>query len=149
MFCNGFTHREGSLRPSAILAFGAAEEVCKHFQHSLCHFSVPLLTLILRAFAKIYIQDKVVSSLLGRPPRLCRRYCFMQLPLDISDSCLSLPQDQLEAMVGHLDAGGWNQVPSIRGPALMRACLICDMLREDILELALTTVPQNDDAIAQ
>jgi hypothetical protein len=31
----------------------------------------------------------------------------------------------------------------------MRACLICDMLREDILELALTTVPQNDDAIAQ
>jgi hypothetical protein len=73
----------------------------------------------------------------------------MQLPLDINDSCLSLPHDQLEAMVNLLDAGGWNPVPSIRGPALTRACLICGMLRDDILELALTTVPQNDDAIAQ
>jgi len=73
----------------------------------------------------------------------------MQLSLDISDSCLSLPRDQLEATVDLLDAGGWNPVPSIRGPALMRAFLICGMLRDDILELALTTVPQNDDAIAQ
>jgi hypothetical protein len=73
----------------------------------------------------------------------------MQLPLDISDSCLSLPHDQLEAMLNLLDTDGWNPVPSIRGPALMRACLICDMLRDDILELALTTVPQDDEAIAQ
>ena len=73
----------------------------------------------------------------------------MQLPLDISDSSLSLPHDQLEAMVNLLDAGGWNPVPSIRGSALTRASLICGMLRDDILELALTTVPQNDDAIAQ
>jgi hypothetical protein len=73
----------------------------------------------------------------------------MQLPLDLSDSCLNLPHSQLEATVNLLDSGGWNPVPSIQGPALMRVCLICDMLRDDILELALTTLPQNDDAIAQ
>jgi hypothetical protein len=111
-------------------------------------FQYPL-TLFLRTFAKIYNVDKTTSSLLGRPPRLCRRYCSMQLPLDLDDSCLSLPHDQLEGIVNLLDAAGWNREFSIHGCAFTRALLICDMVREDILELSLTTLPQNDDAIAQ
>ena len=108
-----------------------------------------LLTLSFRTFAKIYSLDKTVSSLLGRPPRLCRRYCSMQLPLDLDDSCLSLPHDQLEATVNMLDAGGWSRSFSIHGSVFVRAILICDMFRDDILELSLTTLPQKDDAIAQ
>ncbi len=102
-----------------------------------------------RTFAKIYNIDKTVSSLLGRPPRLCRKYCAMQLPLDLDDSCLRLPHDQLVAAVNLLDANGWNQAYSIPGAALTRALLICDMIREDILELSLATLPLNDAEIAQ
>lgn len=73
----------------------------------------------------------------------------MQLPLDLDDSSLSLPPDQLEAKVNLLDVRGWNPEFSLRGSAIMRAHLICDMIRDDILELSLTTVPQDDDATAQ
>jgi hypothetical protein len=73
----------------------------------------------------------------------------MQLPLDLDDSCLSLPHNQLEAKVNLLDAGGWDRGFSLRGSAIMRALLICNMVKDDILELSLTTLPQDDDAIAQ
>ena len=73
----------------------------------------------------------------------------MQLPLDLDDSSLSLPQDQLEAAVNLLDEDGWNRAFSIRGSAMIRSLLVCDMVRDDILELSLTTLPQDDNAIAQ
>jgi hypothetical protein len=73
----------------------------------------------------------------------------MQLPLDLDDSCLSLPHDQLEAKVSLLDAGGWNRGFYLHGSSITRALLICDMVRDDILELSLITLPQDDDAIAQ
>ena len=73
----------------------------------------------------------------------------MQLPLDLDDSSLSLPQDQLEATVNLLDESGWSRTRSFRGSAFTRALLICDMVRDDVLELSLSTLPQNDDEIAQ
>ena len=73
----------------------------------------------------------------------------MQLPLDLDDRSLSLPQNQLEAAVNLLDESGWAREPSLRGSAVMRALLISNMVRDDILELSLTTLPQNDDEIAQ
>lgn len=73
----------------------------------------------------------------------------MQLPLDLDDVCLRLPPDQLEAVVNLLDADGWNRQHSIRGAARTRAALICDMIREDVLEFSLGTMPQNDAASAK
>ena len=73
----------------------------------------------------------------------------MQLPLDLDDSCLSLPHDQLVTAVNLLDEHGWNRALSIRGAARTRALLMCDMIREDILELSLAILPLNDAGIAQ
>jgi hypothetical protein len=44
----------------------------------------------------------------------------MQLPLDLDDSSLSLPPDQLEAKVNLLDAEGWNRTLSLHGSAITR-----------------------------
>lgn len=73
----------------------------------------------------------------------------MQLPLDLDDNCLAFSIDQLEAAVNQLDANGWNQNLSIRSAASSRALLLCDMVREDILELSLAALPQNSLGIAQ
>lgn len=73
----------------------------------------------------------------------------MQLPLDLDDSSTSLPSDQLEAKVNLLNAEGWNRTLSLHGSAITWALLLCDMIRDDILELSLTKLPQDDDATAQ
>ncbi len=113
---------------------------------------VPLLLVAectYRVFVILYNFDKTVSTILGRPPRLCRRYCSMQLPLDLDQNCLELPLEQMEEVVNRLDADGWNTEGSIRGAARPRALFICNMIREDILELSLAAVPHKDVTFSQ
>lgn len=95
-----------------------------------------------KTFANAYGQDKTIAALVGRPPRLARKYCHMQLPLDLSPKDLSLPPDQLEERVNALDDIGWGQ--TLNPTSRYRASLMSHMLKEDILDLALTTIPTDD-----
>ena len=116
-----------------------------------------------RTFAVTYNFDKGISSFLGchvpahssyashshtchigRPPRLPRRYCTMQLPLDLNEEHVRLPEAQLNDELNRLDEFGWNTNGEFRGTLYVRTSLICNMIREDILELELAALSVND-----
>lgn len=73
------------------------------------HVSLWLSELRKRTFAHTYIFDKAISSFTGRPPRLLRKYCSMQLPLDIRREHLWMPEAQLEREMNQLDVNGWSE----------------------------------------
>lgn len=73
----------------------------------------------------------------------------MQLPLDLDQNSLELPSEQMGEVINRLDEDGWNREGSIRGAAATRALFICSMIREDILELSLETVPPKDATNSQ
>lgn len=142
----GPTYQHSCLSAGTILALRSPETVRPHPCRLLC-----LLISIRchRVFAALYAHDKSLSSLLGRPPQLCRRYCSLQLPLDLDIHQLQLPQDQLQSVIDGLDADGWNREESVIGTAYNRAHLIGSMVREDILELSIASLPQIDVAFAE
>ena len=102
-----------------------------------------------RLFAATYIFDKTISNFLGRPPRLPRKYCTMQLPLDLEPHQLRLPDAELEDVVNKLDKHGWNTNASLGGMAWVRCLMIFNMVCEDVLELALASLPEDDSALSQ
>ena len=102
-----------------------------------------------RMKASVYNIDKSVCTFVGRPPRMSRKYCVMQLPLGLDIESWRLQGRELEEAVERLDAAGWDTGDSMRGVHWTRCALICNMIREDILELSLGTVPQDDVAVAQ
>lgn len=102
-----------------------------------------------RTVANAYNSDKTISSFMGRPPRLSRRYCSMQLPLDINLTTLQLPTAQLAVEVERLDEDGWNTEGEARSNLFTRSSLVCNMIREDILELALASLPNDNIAVAE
>lgn len=102
-----------------------------------------------RVFCYCYNLDKSISTFMGRPPRLPRKYCAMQLPLDIDLAHLRMPAAQLEIEMENLDESGWNQAGEYRSNLYSRTSLICNMIREDILELALASLPNDDIAVAE
>ena len=102
-----------------------------------------------RSFAGIYSLDKSICTFVGRPPRLPRKYCYMQLPLSLHIDTLHLQGAELEEAVNRLDADGWSTDKTLRGTILVRASLATSMIREDILELSLGTIPQGDLTFAQ
>jgi hypothetical protein len=73
----------------------------------------------------------------------------MQLPLDIDFAQLRLPPDQLEIELGKLDESGWNTAGEFRTNLFSRTSLICNMIREDILEIALASLPNDNIAAAE
>jgi hypothetical protein len=102
-----------------------------------------------RVFAGTYVIDKSLSNFLGRPPRLPRKYCVMQLPLDLEPEHLRLPEAELEDIVNKLDQHGWNTNASLRGMVWIRCHFIISMICEDVLELSLAALPEDDGSLAQ
>jgi hypothetical protein len=102
-----------------------------------------------RLFAATYILDKSISNFLGRPPRLSRKYCTMQLPLDLEPAHLRLPGAELEDVVNRLDQHGWNTNASLGGMVWIRCQFILSMICEDVLELALAALPEDDGSLGQ
>jgi Fungal specific transcription factor domain len=102
-----------------------------------------------RLFASTYIFDKTISNFLGRPPRLPRKYCTMQLPLDLELNHLRLPDTELEDVVNRLDQHGWNTDTSLGGMVWIRCHFILSMICEDVLELALAALPEHDGSLGQ
>lgn len=94
-----------------------------------------------RTFAAAYRIDKGISTFLGRPPRLCLRYCSHQIPLDLDDGQLMEDGINFDLALASMDQNGWNIDKSIRPSAWIRLRFIMATFREEILEMSLSTSP--------
>lgn len=61
-----------------------------------------------RVFCSSYNQDKYISTFLGRPTRISKRYTDISLPLDLPDEDTTGDKETLEAAIQSLDPEGWN-----------------------------------------
>lgn len=82
-----------------------------------------------------YSMDKELATFLGRPPRICRRYCNFHLPLDIGWEDLLADASTRDAVVQRLDANGWDRQGG-SGGAKPRVSMLSNIYREMILELS-------------
>ena len=102
-----------------------------------------------RCFATVYAVDKLMATFVGRPPRISRRYCSIQIPLDIEIADLALSDEDLNLKLSQLDHEGWNHDGTLRRSAYMRTFLVTSRIREDILEISLGPEAENTLEIGQ
>jgi hypothetical protein len=88
-------------------------------------------------FATVYTADKELATFLGRPPRISRRYCACQLPLDLNEGEAQLQGDDLQRVLSQLDGKGWNSHGPVRRTGYIRIRMLTSFIREDILEISL------------
>ena len=99
-----------------------------------------------RGLAFAYGADKMLSTFVGRPPRISKRYCSIEVPLDLEYAELALEGDQLADVRSKLDATGWSlHIASAgeRASAYIRPLLLGAFIREEVLELCLGPMPEN------
>ncbi|KAL6885721.1 hypothetical protein GGI43DRAFT_426596 [Trichoderma evansii] len=102
-----------------------------------------LVELRKRAIALSHELDKSLATFVGRPPRLNRSYCIIELPLDLSDSVIAGSAEQLKVQISRLDGNGWNKDMAVHPASRQRAIVWLSSIREEILELSLGTITQN------
>ncbi|KAH8121179.1 hypothetical protein ACSS6W_009927 [Trichoderma asperelloides] len=102
-----------------------------------------LIELRKRAIALSHELDKSLATFVGRPPRLNRSYCTIELPLDLSDSVIVGPAELLELQISRLDGDGWNKDMTVHPASRQRAVIWLSSIREEILELSLGTITQD------
>ncbi|CAG8907283.1 unnamed protein product [Penicillium egyptiacum] len=96
-----------------------------------------------RVMVCAYAIDKELATSLGRPPRICSRYCVIPLPLDISYEDMVLSRSEAEKAFQNLDANGWNTEGKLTVGVRLRIVLLTSLLRESILELSLSPTTQH------
>jgi hypothetical protein len=96
-----------------------------------------------RIFCAAYNNDKVLSTFLGRPPRLSKRHTDIKLPLDLSDPELTADEATLDLSIGNLDADGWNTKGEYYRATWIRLRYISSGLREEVLDFALSKIDAN------
>lgn len=78
-----------------------------------------------------------MATFLGRPPRISKRFCTVDLPSDLNEAVLSLRGAALENELQKLNADGWNTTGQINSGTVQRWAMTTSMIREDVLELLL------------
>jgi hypothetical protein len=96
-----------------------------------------LVELRKRVMALAHERDKELATFVGRPPRLSRRYCTVDLPLDLPDSAIIGPVEHFEAARAKLDENGWSGDVMVHPVSRLRAILLLSIIREEVLELSL------------
>lgn len=90
-----------------------------------------------RYASQLYCDDKVFSTLLGRPPRISGRYSPDIMCADISDTVLYLEDAELEKALGDISEDGWSKDGMLRASTVKRIKLIVSQFREEVLEICL------------
>lgn len=90
-----------------------------------------------RYAATLFGEDKVLSTLLGRPPRIAGRYSYNIMCADIDDRDLYLQGNKLDEKLQDLDENGWNKDGKFRGATSKRLKVIVCQFREEVLEICL------------
>lgn len=97
-----------------------------------------LLEMRKRIFVRFYTTDITMATFLGRPPRISKRFCAMELPMDLDEAALSLSGSALEKEIEKMDTDGWNTRGQVHTGTVLRWAVMTSMIREDILELLLS-----------
>jgi hypothetical protein len=66
----------------------------------------PALEYKRRLISSLYTTDKTAASLNGTPLLLSKRFCYIQLPLDLNDDELFLSKEAFAEAVGRLGPDG-------------------------------------------
>jgi hypothetical protein len=99
-----------------------------------------------RIFGRMYAIDISLATFLGRPPRMSKRFCCIDLPQDIN--ALAYSQTIENQMLSPIDACGWNTAGHVRNTAVLRWSTITAMIREDTLQVLLgRNVPNVEQSI--
>ncbi len=96
-----------------------------------------LLEIRRKLFWFSYLLDKNFATFFGRPPMINGKYCSCKMPLDLEESQLALGGEELEQVLGQLDADGWNASGPVVRSSWLRGTIISTKIREEILELSL------------
>ncbi|KAF1971082.1 hypothetical protein BU23DRAFT_472110 [Bimuria novae-zelandiae CBS 107.79] len=91
-----------------------------------------------RVFSTCFLQDKTLSTFLGRPIRLSKRHADMKLPLDLDDSDIVADEATLSRAIAALDEHGWNTERRYLRTSWSRMRCISATYREEILDVALS-----------
>ncbi|PWY75260.1 hypothetical protein BO94DRAFT_538582 [Aspergillus sclerotioniger CBS 115572] len=91
-----------------------------------------------RTMVGAYAIDKELATFLGRPPRICWRYCNIQYPLDMTYDEIVAEPEVREAATQRLDSAGWNIDGSLDKGVRVRANLIASIDQENVLEVSLS-----------
>ncbi|PYH99847.1 chromatin structure remodeling complex protein RSC3 [Aspergillus ellipticus CBS 707.79] len=91
-----------------------------------------------RTMVGAYALDKDIATFLGRPPRICWRYCNIPYPLDMSYEEIVAEPAIRDMAMQRLDSNGWNIDGSLNKGARARGNLIVNINRENVLEVSLS-----------
>ncbi|KAL5459604.1 hypothetical protein PMIN06_002746 [Paraphaeosphaeria minitans] len=95
-----------------------------------------------RAFSTCFLQDKTLSTFLGRPLRLSKRHTDMKPPLDLDDSDIMASEETLNRAIAALDENGWNTERRYFRTSWVRLRSISATYREEILDVALSKLDE-------
>lgn len=91
-----------------------------------------------RTIVAAYFNDKELATFLGRPPRICRRYCNLQPPVDLAWDDVVAEAPVRDVALQRLGPDGWDTQGDPRGESSNpRVILLMGILREMILEVSL------------
>jgi hypothetical protein len=96
-----------------------------------------------RLFICAYDNDKYTAAFSGRPPKLTRHYCRLQIPLDLTDAQTMSDGHELEDAVDDLDQEGWNQQGKVQRSTFARLSATNALITEEILEISLGNLSQH------
>ncbi|KAF1840198.1 uncharacterized protein K460DRAFT_348380 [Cucurbitaria berberidis CBS 394.84] len=94
-----------------------------------------------RLFICAYENDKHFATFAGRPPKLTRHYCRLQIPLDLTDAQTMAEGLDLENAV---DGEGWNQRGTVQRCTFARLSATNALITEEILEVSLGYSPRDE-----
>ncbi|KAF2027170.1 hypothetical protein EK21DRAFT_102720 [Setomelanomma holmii] len=97
-----------------------------------------------RLFICAYDNDKYLAAFSGRPPKLTRHYCVLQIPLDLNDAQTMSQGKELEEVVNDLDGKGWNQQGKVQRSTFARLSATNALITEEILELSLGNLSRDE-----
>jgi chromatin structure-remodeling complex subunit RSC3/30 len=98
-----------------------------------------------RAMVAAYSFDKKVAIFLGRPPRICERYCTLIPPLALKYEEMVAASEERDRALAKLDKHGLTTEGLLSGNASAQLRLMLSIQKENILELSLS--PRTDNLI--
>jgi hypothetical protein len=99
-----------------------------------------------RLLISTYYLDKGLSTFLGRPPRLIRRYMNVEPPLDMSFEDVMAPPKTRDAIIAKLDKNGWNSKGVHTRVSYERVSFFLGSIRESVLEVSMNPNIENLEA---
>lgn len=109
--------------------------------------SVPFFLIEIRRRVMIasYTVDKMLATLLGRPPRIAWQYCDIQSPLDLDYEDIFAASDERcqDKLMEKIGPDGWNIEGRLTSGSKAKMFAALGPIREKILALSLSPHPGN------